>query len=100
MAPFNYALSQPMLRSYQAKPTPPGTWYTYISGQPAKGQVTIGIPCSLCGGVLGKKGNNLRFISQSTLCSISLQKREDVPEGTVYREAVITGSPKGVERAV
>ena len=97
---FNYPLGQPLLRKYQAKPAPPGTQYTYISGQPSKGQVTIGIPCSLCGGVLGRKGNNLRFINQSTLCTISLQRREDVPEGKFYREAVITGSPKGIERAV
>ena len=97
---FNYPLGQPLLRKYQAKPAPPGTQYTYISGQPSKGQVTIGIPGSLCGGVLGRKGNNLRFINQSTLCTISLQRREDVPEGKFYREAVITGSPKGIERAV
>ena len=97
---FNYPLNQPLLRHYTSKPAPPNMWYTYISGTPAKGQVTIGIPCRLCGGVLGKKGNNLRFINQSTLCTISLQRREDVPEGSVLREAVITGSEKGIERAV
>ncbi|KAK8821857.1 hypothetical protein WA556_002302, partial [Blastocystis sp. ATCC 50177/Nand II] len=96
--PFFYGAQVPPLLS--AQPAPPTLGYTVVKGCPAEGRVVIGLPADRCGNVLGKRGVVMNFIKASTLCTISMQKREEVPRNALLRETTVSGSPEGIERAV
>lgn len=96
--PFFYGAQAPPLLS--AQPAPPTLGYTVVKGCPAEGRVVIGLPADRCGNVLGKRGVVMNFIKASTLCTISMQKREEVPRNALLRETTVSGSPEGIERAV
>ena len=81
-------------------PAPPTLWYTVVKGCPAARQMVIGLPADRCGNVLGRRGVVMNFIKASTLCKVSMQKREEVPRNALIRETTVSGSPEGIERAV
>lgn len=97
--PFFYGAQAPPPR-LSAQPAPPTLGYTVVRGCPAEGRVVIGLPADRCGNVLGKRGVVMNFIKASTLCTISMQKREEVPRNALLRETTVSGSPEGIERAV
>ena len=92
--------SHPPTPQFAVLPAPPTLWYTVIAGSPSEGRMVIGLPADRCGNVLGKRGVVMNFIKASTLCTISMQQREEIPRNALLRETTISGSPEGIERAV
>lgn len=71
-----------------------------MDGSPASGRLVIALPSDHCGNVLGRGGAVMNFIKASSSCKISLQRREDMTPGTLYRTVTIIGSEEGIKRAV
>ena len=86
--------------SYSVQPSPPTLGYSYVDGSPASGRLVIALPSDHCGNVLGRGGAVMNFIKASSSCKISLQRREYMTPGTLYRTVTIIGSEEGIKRAV
>ena len=71
-----------------------------LSGSVESQDISIAVPISVTGKVIGRGGNIIRFIVNSSQARIKIQQKEDLPPNPTEREINLSGETEHINKAL